>query len=124
MKETKYWTWHMFAGVIILVLLGLHMITMHLNTILGLFNPFGGEAIEWANVAARGKLVIYAVFYIALLGVALYHGLYGFRTILFELGLKRGTQKFINVLFVIVGLVLFAIGTWAAIKFQSVAQVI
>jgi succinate dehydrogenase/fumarate reductase cytochrome b subunit len=119
MKETKYWTWHMLAGVIILFLLGLHMITMHLNTILGLFNPFGGEAIEWANVAARGKLVIYA-----LLGIALYHGLYGFRTILFELGLRRGTQRFINVLFVIVGICFFVIGTWAAIKFQSVAQVI
>lgn len=123
MRETKYWTWHILAGIIILVLLGIHMITMHLDAILGWFNPAGGEAIDWNNVITRAKMVIYAVIYIALLMVALYHGLYGFRTILFELGPKQGTQRLINILFLIIGICLFALGSWVTIKFHVIAHV-
>ena len=97
MRETKFWTWHIFTGLLILVLLSIHMITMHLDGILGWFNPAGGEAIDWANLIARAKLFIYAILYIVLLAAALYHGLYGFRTILFELGPKQGIQTFISV---------------------------
>lgn len=122
MRETKYWAWHIFTGIIILILLGIHMITVHLDAILGWFNPAGGEAVDWDNVMARGRMVIYAVLYIILLAAALYHGLYGFRTILFELGLKPGAQKFINILFVVVGICLFALGTWASTKFHIIAQ--
>lgn len=123
MNETKYWTWHMLAGVVILILLGIHMITMHLDEILGWFNPAGGAAIDWGNVLARGRVVIYAVFYILLLAAALYHGLYGFRTILFELGPKPGLQRLLNVLFLVVGMALFVFGTWAAVKFNIIARV-
>ena len=31
MRETRYWTWHMLAGVVIFFLLGLHMLIMHLG---------------------------------------------------------------------------------------------
>ncbi len=122
MRETRYWTWHIFAGIIILVLLGIHMITMHLDTILGWFNPVGGGAVDWDNLLARAKLTIYAVLYVVLLAAALYHGLYGLRTILFELGLRCGQQKFVNVLFVALGICLFALGTWVTIKFNIIAQ--
>jgi len=118
MRETKYWTWHIFAGIIILILLGIHMITMHLSTLLGWFNPAVGEAIGWDNVIARAKDGIYVVFYIVLLAAALYHGLYGFRRILFELGLKRGAQKFINILFIVAGICLFGFGTVAVTMFS------
>jgi len=97
------------------------MITMHLGAILGWFNPAGGGATDWDNLIARGRLVIYAIFYIVLLAAALYHGIYGFRIILFELGLKHGSQKFINILFIVVGICLFAFGTWGAIKFNIIA---
>ncbi|OQX92394.1 MAG: hypothetical protein B6D58_03135 [candidate division Zixibacteria bacterium 4484_95] len=123
MKETRYWTWHMLAGIVILFLLGIHMITMHLDAILGWFNPAGGEAVDWGNVVARAKMAIYAVIYIALLAAALYHGFYGFRTILFELGLKHGAQSIINILFVVMGICLFVLGSWVAIKFHVIAQI-
>ncbi len=116
MTETSRWTWHILTGVIILVLLGLHMITMHLDSILGWFNPVEGEAATaWVNVAERAQSTGYIFVYVLLLGAALYHGLYGFRTILFELGVGKGTERFISVLFVLVGVGLFALGTWAAI---------
>ena len=122
MRETKLWTWHIFTGLVILVLLGIHMLTMHLDGVLGWFNPAGGEGIDWANLMARAKMVIYAIVYILLLAAALYHGLYGFRTILFELGPKQGIQTSISVLFWIMGISLFVFGTWAALNFHIIAQ--
>ena len=124
MREVKYWSWHMLAGVIILILLGLHMITVHLYALLGWFNPAGGAATDWPNLIARGKLIIYTIVYIIMLASALYHGFYGFRTILFELGPTPRIQKLINTLVVVIGLCLFIIGTWAVLKFQILAQAV
>ena len=51
MRDRTLWTWHIFAGVVILVLLGLHMTIMHLNGTFPTFNnPFGGEAeAQWGQ---------------------------------------------------------------------------
>ena len=54
MRDRSLWTWHMAAGLVILVFLGLHMVIMHLDDLVGIFNPAGGHAIGWDNVAARG----------------------------------------------------------------------
>jgi len=48
-----------------------------------------------------------------------FHGLYGFRTILFELSLSRGARKFVNVLFWLFGIGMFVFGAWAAIAASS-----
>ena len=114
-RETKYWTWHIVAGVVILVFLALHMLIMHLDDILGVFNPAGGEAIAWENVLVRSRMLFFVVTYVILLGAALYHGLYGLRTILFELGLKPPMQKLVNAVFWLGGAGLFLLGTYAAI---------
>jgi succinate dehydrogenase hydrophobic anchor subunit len=53
--------------------------------------------------------------------VALYHGLYGLRTILFELTLKPAAEKAITFVFLVVGLGLFGLGTWAAIVVHAIA---
>ncbi|MBP1595908.1 MAG: putative rane protein [Acidobacteria bacterium] len=121
MKETKYWTWHMAAGVVILFLLGLHMLIMHIGGITQLFAPAGGESISRENSLARDGQLFFTVTYIILLGVALYHGLYGLRTILFELTLKPATEKAISVLLLLVGLGLFGLGTWAAFTVHAIA---
>ena len=122
MRETKYWTWHMAAGVVILFLLGLHMLIMHLGGTTHLFAPQGGEAISKANSLFRDGRLFFTVTYILLLGVALYHGLYGLRTILFELTLKPAVEKLTTVVLVVVGLGLFGLGTWAAVVAHVIAQ--
>ena len=121
MRETKYWTWHMAAGVVILFLLGLHMLIMHMGGITQLYAPHGGEAISKANSLFRDGQLFFMVTYILLLGVSLYHGLYGLRTILFELTLKPIVEKLITVVFVVLGLGLFGLGTWAAITVHAIA---
>ena len=115
MRETRYWTWHMMAGVAILFLLGLHMCIMHLGGITHLFAPNGGEAISKENTLYRDGRLFFTVTYILLLGVALYHGLYGLRTMLFELTLKPGVEKAATVFLLLIGLGLFSLGTWAAV---------
>jgi len=57
MRDQKLWTWHILAGGVILVLLGLHMAIMHLDAVLGWFNAPGTHPIDWSNVVARGKAV-------------------------------------------------------------------
>ncbi len=121
MRETKYWTWHMAAGVVIFFLLGLHMLIMHLGGTTHLFAPHGGEAISQDNSLFRDGWLFFTVTYILLLGVALYHGLYGLRTILFELTLKPAAEKAISFVLVVVGLGLFGLGTWAAIAVHAIA---
>ena len=122
MRETKYWTWHMAAGVVILFLLGLHMVIMHLGGTTHLFAPHGGEAISKVNSLFRDGGLFFTVTYVLLLGVALYHGLYGLRTILFELTLKPALEKAITFVFLVVGLGLFGLGTWAAIAAHAIAM--
>jgi succinate dehydrogenase / fumarate reductase membrane anchor subunit len=122
MSETKYWTWHMAAGVVILFLLGLHMTIMHVGSITHLFAPFGGEAISKANSLFRDGKLFFTVTYVLLLAVALYHGLYGLRTILFELTLKPGIEMAITVVLVVMGVGLFGLGTWAAFVVHAIAR--
>ena len=122
MRETKFWTWHMAAGVVIFVLLGLHMVIMHLGGLTHLFAPHGGEAVSRENSLFRDGRLFFTVTYILLLGVALYHGLYGLRTILFELTLKRAVEKAISVVLLVVGLALFGLGTWAAVAVHAIAM--
>lgn len=114
MRDQKLWSWHMGAGLVILVLLGLHMTVMHLEVLVGIFNPAGGHPVDWANVAARGRTVFFAVTYVLLLGAALFHGLYGLRNILLELNPGRGLRAVLGWALGIAGTGLFALGTWAA----------
>ena len=122
MRETKYWTWHMAAGVVILFLLGLHMLIMHLGGMTQLFVQTPSQpAISKVNSLARDGNLFFTVTYIMLLGVALYHGLYGLRTILFELTLKPAAEKAVSAFLLILGLGLFGLGTWAAIVVHFIA---
>jgi succinate dehydrogenase / fumarate reductase membrane anchor subunit len=123
MSETKYWTWHMAAGVMILFLLGFHMLIMHLGGFTHLFMPWGGEAISKGNSLFRDGKLFFTVTYVLLLAVALYHGLYGLRTILFELTLKPAAEKAITIVLLVVGLGLLGLGTWGAIAAHAVAKV-
>ncbi len=115
MRDQRWWTWHVLASLVILVFLGLHMVVMHLEAILPVFNiDPARHPIDWVNVVARAKSAFLMVTYIALLGAALFHGLYGLRNILFELNPAAELKKGISFVLVVGGLVLFVYGAWAA----------
>jgi succinate dehydrogenase hydrophobic anchor subunit len=115
MRDRTLWTWHIGAGVVILVLLGLHMAIMHLNNTLGIFGTAGTEPTDWESVAARAQSLFFTVTYVLLLGAALYHGFYGLRNILLELNPGAGLRRVVNVGLSMVGFALFVFGTWAAL---------
>jgi succinate dehydrogenase hydrophobic anchor subunit len=122
MNQTRYWSWHMAAGVAIFALLGLHMATMHMGGLTGLFVADRSlESVAEPNSQARDALIPMTAMYVLLLGIALFHGMYGLRTILFELSLKPATEKSITAVLLIAGLGLFAFGTWAAIVAHNAA---
>jgi len=124
MRHSRLWTWHILAGLVILILLGLHMVIMHLDQMLPLagLNPAGGEAIDWANVIARGKMVFFMVTYILLLGAALFHGLYGLNTIIAETNVGAGLKRFTAATLTVLGIALFAVGAIAAVAARGLAM--
>lgn len=113
-RDQKLWTWHLATGLLILALLGLHMAIMHLDALLGIFNPAGGHPIDWQNVVARSQSLFFMVSYVLLLGAALFHGLYGLRNILFELDPASPLKRSISWVLLVLGVGLFVFGTWAA----------
>ena len=121
MRDTKLWVWHMIAGMAILILGGLHMITMHLDDILGWFNADShAAAIGWTNVVARAGSWIYVGVYIALLGITLFHGFYGLRNILLETKTGRKHEKFVKGFLFVFGILLFGLGTYVAIAARNI----
>lgn len=96
------------AGILIIVTLTVHMGVMHLDGILGM-----EDVLSYDSTVARGRDIFYATVYTILLGAALYHGLYGLRTILFELSLRRGVERIISWAFLLFGIVTFVYGFWA-----------
>jgi succinate dehydrogenase / fumarate reductase membrane anchor subunit len=121
MRDRTLWTWHIGAGVVILVLLGLHMAIMHLGSTLGFFGTPGGEPVEWESVVTRAQSLFFTVTYVLLLGAALYHGFYGLRNILLELNPGATLRRTINAGLSLVGLALFVFGTWAALAAPGAA---
>jgi len=123
MRDRTAWTWHIAAGVVILVLLGLHMAIMHLDQTLGLFGVAGAEPVDWESVVARAGSAFFTVTYVLLLGAALYHGLYGLRNILLELNPGATLRRAVNVGLTALGLGLLVFGTWAALAAPGAAAV-
>lgn len=115
MRETRYWTWNIAAALVILVLLGLHLVIMHLDGTLALLLPALQEPLAWPNVLARAGSAFFASTYILLLAAALYHGFYGLRTMLCEVIANPVTQRRIGVGFWLAGGGLFLLGTYALI---------
>jgi succinate dehydrogenase / fumarate reductase membrane anchor subunit len=116
MRESKLWFWHILSAVIILVLLGIHMGIMHLGEILSAIGIGSGHAVESESVFQRSTQGIFMVTYILLLGAALFHGLYGLRSMLFELSLSKATEKAIGGLCAVAGIGLFIYGSYAALR--------
>ena len=115
MKESTFWSWHIVAAIAMIVVLTIHMGVMHLDNLMILLG-FGQEDIlSYQSVLERSKSIYYLIIYLILLGAALYHGLYGFQTILFETSIGKKLAKPIKVLIPIGGFLLFIWGAYAII---------
>lgn len=116
MRETKLWFWHIITAVVILFLLGSHMGIMHFSAILHALGLGSEHPTNSADVFHRSQQMLFMITYIALLGTALFHGLYGLRSILCELSLSKKLEKAIGSLFTVAGIALFLYGSYVAVQ--------
>ena len=115
MRESRLWFWHILSAIVILVLLGLHMGTMHLSELLHMAGIGSGEPVDSSQVFERSRQAVYMVTYILLLGAGLFHGLYGLRSIFYELSLSKVLEKTIGGALAVAGVALFLYGGYVAI---------
>jgi len=115
MRESRLWFWHILSAVVILVLLGVHMGTMHLSELLHLMGIGSGDPVESSQVFQRSRQAVYMITYILLLGTGLFHGLYGLRSMFFELSLSKSLEKAIGGVLAIAGIALFFYGSYVAV---------
>jgi len=101
----------LLSAVVIAVLLGVHMVVIHLSSILGT-----AETTSWASVMERSGQGTWVALYIALLAFALYHALYGLRNIILETTASAKAERAITWSFIIIGLGVFVWGSYVPIS--------
>lgn len=112
MRETFWWFLFMIAGVILFVVLGVHIVGIHMSALFGVSYE---QTLSFAHVSARSSQLIFLIFYLVFLVTALYHGTYGIRSILLEFNWSMGKEKAITWALALISLLFLAIGTWAAV---------
>ena len=126
MRNTYLQFVQLITGILIAVLLGIHMVNMHLDAILGFF---GVQTFFGVNIAAdptvfklmqdRARTVVFAGIYIALLIFALYHAFNGLRNIVLELTTSARAERAVNTVIIIVGVIFLALGIYAPLALLS-----
>jgi succinate dehydrogenase / fumarate reductase membrane anchor subunit len=105
----------MKAAALLVILLGFHMLMMNLHFFLGLLGFNLKDVLDYSSVMERAGNPVWALYYIIFLAVALYHGLYGLRSILLETFHGKGAMVFINGLVLTIGSIAFLYGTYVVI---------
>jgi len=115
MRNTYLWLLQLVTGILIAVLLGVHMVWMHLDAILGFFGIDVTESTSWASVQDRGSQGIWVGLYVALLAVVLYHALNGLRNIILELTPSARTERIVTWAIIAFGIIAFIWGAYVPI---------
>ena len=119
MRTTRFHLLHMLTGVLIAVLLGIHVVILHLDAILGFFGVRVIESTTWQSMIDRASQGIWAGLYIALLAFVLYHALYGLRGIILEVTSSVKTERIVTWAFIIIGIITFIWGTYVPVALLS-----
>ena len=105
----KAWLWQRITAAFLVIILAIHISLLH----------YGGEAqLQFASVALRLKGVFYLLVDFFLLGFGLYHGLNGFRNVIFDYNPSDGAKKALTALLWVAGLALFIYGGLALFNFM------
>lgn len=115
MKESNLWFLFIAAGAIILVLLGIHMAIMHMESLLAFIGIGYKHVLSSESVGMRSKMLHHVILYMLLLATALFHGLYGFRSIVYELPINVFLKRFTDIVVTLAGFLFFFWGAAAII---------
>lgn len=115
MRNTYLWLLQLVTGVLIAVLLGIHMVLIHLDDILSFFGVDAAAPTSWESMIDRAGQGIWVSLYIALLAVGLYHGINGLRGIILEATPSAKTERIVTWVLTVFGIIIFIGGTWASV---------
>jgi succinate dehydrogenase / fumarate reductase membrane anchor subunit len=110
-EGTWLWLFKIAAGLLIVLLLGLHFVINHLVAPTGL--------LTYADVVAYYKVPIVPVVEVIFLVFVVSHALVGLRSILLDLNPSDRLLKAVDVLFWLVGAVSIVYGIWLVIEIAS-----
>lgn len=119
MRNTYLQLIHMVAGVFIAALLGIHMVIMHLDAILGFFGVEITHVTSFESMMGRAQKGLWVGIYIPLLAFALYHGFNGLRNVLLEVIPSTGGKRAVTWVLIIVGIVFLGLGIYAPLFLLS-----
>jgi succinate dehydrogenase hydrophobic anchor subunit len=109
----------MFSGAVIAILLGIHMVILHLDAVLGFFGIDATEPTSWQSMIERASQGIWVGIYIALLAFVLYHAFYGLRGIILEVTTSAKTGRIVTWALIVVGIITFIWGSYVPIALLS-----
>lgn len=103
------WLLQRVTGVGLVVVLGVHLWVLH----------FAGDhaVLTVGGVAVRLRTLTYMVVDYSLLAFALYHGLYGLRSVLLDYTAGANAERRLTAALWVVGVVFFVYGAFALIPF-------
>ncbi len=110
MRESRYWILFLASGVLMLFLLGIHLFLMHFSAMTGASDP-----LQYSAVIARSNSLTWKITYMVLLILALYHSLYGLRSIVLEVVNHPVGERVLSWLIVCVGVAALVYGGYAII---------
>lgn len=122
MSEKTLWTFHMLAGLVMILCLGIHLFLNGLDYILlklGLINY--SDPTSWQAIIIKGKNILYTLNLIILVPLVAFHGLRGLRNILVEVIKNANVNKIISYILVVIGIFLTVFGWWVIIKTFAIA---
>lgn len=120
MRNTYLWFAQLITGILIAVLLGIHMVTQHLDAILSFFGFNFADATSWESMIRRSRDIMWVGLYIALLAVVLYHALNGLRNIILEVTPSTRTKRIVTWVIAVLGVIAFVWGSYVPIALLSV----
>ena len=119
MRNTYLQFAQLISGVFIAILLGIHMVIMHLDKILNFFGANIHNVTSWESMKERATQQMWVIIYIALLIFGLYHALNGLRGVLLELTTSVKVERIITGLIIFFGVVFLVLGIYAPLALIS-----
>ena len=119
MWRTRLHLLHMLTGILIAVLLGIHMVIIHLDAVLRFFGATTTDPTSWGSMIDRASQGIWVGIYVALLAFLLYHAFYGLRGIILEVTTSAKTERIITWSFIIIGIIVFIWGAYVPVVLFS-----
>jgi succinate dehydrogenase / fumarate reductase membrane anchor subunit len=109
---TVSWFFQVISGLFLVFFVGVHLYLAHID--------FGHPIVFYDSVINNLKNPWWLLFYIAFVWVVTYHGLNGLKGILYDIGTKPRTRKYISYILIAVYIATVIYGTLLAIVVSQI----